>query len=98
MPESSSNKWILHHDIVPSCTVLSVGEFLAKNKNVFIVLEHPVYPSDLAPFDFLVIPTANNHFETVKICRRWQNRNLQKNDLWKCFNWKQSTNFIYIYI
>jgi hypothetical protein len=57
-PEILSNDWILHHDNVPAPKALSVKQFLAQK--LVTEIEHPPYPSDLAPSDFWVFPKINS--------------------------------------
>jgi hypothetical protein len=50
-PELFADKWILHHDNVPSHSVLFIKEFLVEKK-LTVVLEHPASSPDLTPCDF----------------------------------------------
>ena len=61
-PELFANSsWILHHDIAPAHTTLSVREFLAIKQ--ISVLEHPAYSPDLAPYDFFLFPKIKGNIE-----------------------------------
>ena len=64
-----ADSWMLHHDNAPAHTLLSIREFLVK-KNV-PVLPHPLYSSDLAPYDFCLFPKLKlklmgHHFGTME--------------------------------
>ena len=50
----SGGDWLFRHDNAPSCTVLSVQQFLVKNN--MAVIPHPPYSPDLAPCDFFLFP------------------------------------------
>jgi hypothetical protein len=68
-PELFTNKWILHHDNVPSHSGLSIKGFLVKKS--IMILEHPTYLPDLALCDCFPFPTMKNHlkgshFETME--------------------------------
>ena len=61
-PDLWKNKnWLLHHDNVLAHTSLLVREFLSKNNT--LMLAQPPYSSDLAPFDFFLIPRLKTRIE-----------------------------------
>jgi len=49
-----NGSWVLHQDIVPAHSSLSVKNFLMKHTNT--MLEHPPYSPDLASCDFFLFP------------------------------------------
>jgi len=60
--------WMLHHDIAPCHTAISVNEILAK-KGISVVPQPP-YSSDLSPCDYFLFPKLKfhlkgHHFGTV---------------------------------
>ena len=49
-----NKRWILHHDVAPTHSTLSIRKFLAERQ--VTTLEHAPYSSDLAPCHSLLFP------------------------------------------
>ena len=49
-----NNVWVLHHDIAPAHSALSIRQFLVE-RNVLILEQSPYLP-DFAPCDFFLFP------------------------------------------
>jgi histone-lysine N-methyltransferase SETMAR len=50
----NSGDWFHHHENAPAHSALSVGELLAKNS--MILVPHPPYSPDFAPYDSFLSP------------------------------------------
>ena len=64
----ANNSWILHHDIAPAHTALSVREFSATKQ--ITLLEHPAHTPDLTPSDLFLFPKIKKilkerHFDDI---------------------------------
>jgi hypothetical protein len=62
----------LHHNKVPTHTSLKTTEFVTNNK---VIIPHPPYLPDLAPWDFALFPSLNmklkgRRFEIVSEIQR----------------------------
>jgi len=75
--QSIADNWMLHHDITPCHTAISVIEFLAK-KGIPVVPQPP-YSPNLNPCDFVLFPKLKfhlkgRHFGTMKNIEKSCNR------------------------
>lgn len=64
-----NKSWLLHHNNMPTNTMLSVRQFLANNH--ITALDHPPYSTDLAPSNFWLFPRLQTvlkgtHFPSVE--------------------------------
>jgi transposase len=53
-PELRHNHNWLHHDTAPAHTSLKTTEFVTNNN--MVIIPHPPYSLDLAPYDFALFP------------------------------------------
>jgi hypothetical protein len=63
-----NHNWLLHHDNEPHRTSLKTTEFVTNNN--MVIIPHPSYSLDLAPFDLALFPELKMNlkgwrFETV---------------------------------
>ncbi|UYV79647.1 hypothetical protein LAZ67_18000172 [Cordylochernes scorpioides] len=95
-PDLWKNKnWLLHHDNAPAHTSMLVRDFLAKNNT--LMMPQPLYPPDLAPCDFFLLPKLKRPMkgrryatlDEIKTASKEELKKIFKNHFLKCFeDWK----------